>query len=127
MTARRHTQQRAFPGGGSRTAFVKPVEAWRALIAAVAALDETRGPGSVTALLAARTVASGAAFPVEGEDAKAGGLALLELARTYGATGEDARGHHAVLLRAAAHYCAMRLDIADALLAAFFRRQSGDD
>jgi hypothetical protein len=124
----RHSHRRDFPGGRSpRPAQVKPVEAWRNLIAAVRALDETHGPLGVTALGEARNVAAGALFPVEGEDAKAGANALLELARTYGRTAEDARGYHREALAAVARYCGMRLDMADALLAAFFRRQSGDD
>jgi hypothetical protein len=120
---------RPAPGirGGRRTAFVSrdPQAIWRGMFAAVAALTggQVQGPGAWEALRLAREACMGAAFPIDGEDAKAASNALLELTRTWPRTGEDRRGWHADSVKALARHCEVLMEQRAAALS---RRMGGE-
>lgn len=101
-----------------------PDAAWRGMIAAWRALERAEDqPGLLTALSQARAPCLAAAFPVEGEGAKATAAALLELARTYPRTGEDHRGWRRTTLGALCDEAEALLDQHAYALAARFRPQ----
>ena len=88
---------RSFRPGERRSPVARPtldpVAAWRALTAAVAELERFGDqPGRIAALADLRPGCVTAAYPVEGEAAKAVSNALLELARVYARTPDAQRG-----------------------------------
>ena len=110
-----------------RTAFAasSPDALWTALIGKVRgfAAGDVHGPGVLTDLTEALTKCRGAPLPVEGEDAAACAMALIEMVRTWTRSGEDRRGWHSASILALAEQC-------EALMAqrqaAFSRRTLGE-
>lgn len=118
---RRHADGRTVFASGTQ----RPDVVWRALVTAVGACAKgyAQGPGPWEALKAARAQALGAAFPIDGEPAKAASGALLELARTWAMAGEDQRGWHGASVLALAKQCEVLMD---QQAAGFARRTMGE-